>query len=210
MRWLCESGIRVADSLPAKGADEAVRAADQLGYPVALRVDSPDIAPATAVGSARTDCRDASAVRRAVDELLAEVPRRMPGARLDGVLVQRAVAGGIEMIVGVKIDPVLGPAVVCGFGGALAEVVPDVAVRVLPLDAAEAQAMVDELRGRPLLTGVRGHPPADVPALCNALVALARLADVHRGRLLALDIDPLLVLDEGRGTLAVGWRIELA
>ena len=115
-----------------------------------------------------------------------------------------------EMILGVKSDPLFGPAIVCGFGGVLVEVLRDVAVRVPPVDAAEAQAMVDELRGRPLLAGVRGRPPADIAALRGALVALAALAGALRGELRALDINPLLVLEEGRGAVALDWLIELA
>jgi acyl-CoA synthetase (NDP forming) len=120
------------------------------------------------------------------------------------------VAGGTEMIVGVKSDPLFGPAVVCGFGGVLVEVMRDVAVRVPPLDVAEARAMVDELRGRALLSGVRGRPPSDVAALHEMLVRLAALAEAHRDRLRALDINPLLVLEEGHGVVAVDWLIEFA
>ena len=210
MRLLSEFGIPVADTVAAKGANEAVRAAERLGYPVAIKVDSPDIAHKTDVGGVHVGCADAAAVRRAIGEVLAAVSSRVPGARVNGVLVQRMVAGGTEMILGVKSDPLFGPAVVCGFGGVLVEVMRDVAVRVPPLDAAEAQAMIDELRGRPLLAGVRGRPPADVAALRDALVGLARLADAYRGRLRALDINPLLVLDEGRGAVAVDWLIEFA
>lgn len=210
MRLLREFGIPVANTLAAKDVDEAVRAAERLGYPVAIKIDSPDVAHKTDVGGVHVGCSDAASVRRAVDEMLVRVAQRAPGARLDGVLVQRMIPGGTEMILGVKSDPLFGPAVVCGFGGVLVEVMRDVAVRVPPLDAAEAQAMVDELRGRPLLAGVRGRPRADIAALRDALVALARLADVYRGRLRALDINPLLVLDEGCGAVAVDWLIELA
>jgi acyl-CoA synthetase (NDP forming) len=210
MRLLREFGIHVADTLAAKDADEAVRAADGLGYPVVLKIDSPDIAHKTDVGGVHVGCQDAHSVRRAVGEMLARVRQRAPAARIEGVLVQRMVAGGTEMILGVKSDPLFGPAIVCGFGGVFVEVMRDVSVRVPPLDATEAQAMVDELRGRPLLSGVRGRPPADLAALRDTLVRLATLAGRHRGRLRALDINPLLVLEEGRGAVAVDWLIELA
>jgi acyl-CoA synthetase (NDP forming) len=210
MRLLRDFGIPVADTLTAKDAGEAALAADCLGYPVVVKIDSPDIAHKTDVGGVHVGCPDAASVRRVAAEMLAEVRRRAPTARLEGVLVQRVIEGGTEMILGVKSDPLFGPAVVCGFGGVLVEVMRDVSVRVPPLDAGEAQAMIDELRGRPLLAGVRGRPPADVAALRDALVGLAALAEAHRGRLRALDINPLLVLPEGRGAVAVDWLIELA
>ncbi len=141
--------------------------------------------------------------------MLEDVRQRAPGARVDGVLVQRMVAGGTEMIVGIKRDPLFGPAVICGFGGVFVEVLRDVAVRVPPLDSDEATAMVSELRGSALLRGARGRPRADVPALADALVRVARLAEAYRDRVGALDINPLLVLEEGRGVIAVDWLIEL-
>src|SRR2546422_473431 len=110
------------------------------------------------------------------------------------------VAGGTEMILGVKTDPLFGPAVVCGFGGIFVEQLRDVSVRVPPVGHADALAMVEELRGASLLRGARGRAPADVEAL----------AEAHRQSLRALDINPLLVLDAGRGVVAVDWLIELA
>jgi acyl-CoA synthetase (NDP forming) len=118
-------------------------------------------------------------------------------------------AGGTEMIIGVKRDPLFGPAIVCGFGGIFVELLRDVAVRVPPLDQAAALAMLAELRGAALLRGARGRPPADIAALAEALVAVARLAEAHRDSLRALDLNPLVVLDEGRGVVAVDWLIEL-
>ena len=97
----------------------------------------------------------------------------------------------------------------CGFGGVFVEVLRDVSVRVPPLDAEEARAMIDGLRGSALLRGARGRPPADLRALADTLVRVASLAEAHRERLCALDINPLLVLPEGRGVVAVDWLIEL-
>ena len=175
-----------------------------------IKIDSPDIAHKTDVGGVRVGCRDAAAVRSAVSDVLEAVRRHAPTARLDGVLVQRMVAGGTEMILGVKTDPLFGPAVVCGFGGIFVEQLRDVSLRVPPVGHADAMAMVDELRGAALLRGARGRAPADVAALADAIVRLAALAEAHRQSLRALDINPLLVLDTGRGVVAVDWLIELA
>jgi acyl-CoA synthetase (NDP forming) len=210
MGLLREFGIPLAETVPAKDVDEAVLGAQRVGYPVVLKIDSPDIVHKTDVGGVRVGCASADAVGRAFREMRDEVSRRAPGARVDGVLVQRMIAGGTEMIVGVKHDPTFGPAVVCGFGGVFVEVMRDVSVRVPPLDTAEALAMISELRGSALLRGARGRPRADVEALADTLVRVAAFADAHRERLRALDLNPLLVLEEGRGVVAVDWLIELA
>lgn len=209
MRLLRECGIPLVETHPAKDAEQAVRAAEVAGYPVALKIDSPDIVHKTDVGGVRLGCADAAAVSEGAIAMLAEVRRRAPAARIEGVLVQPMLAGGTEMIVGIKRDPLFGPAIVCGFGGIFVEVLRDVVVRVPPLDHAEALAMLAELRGAALLRGVRGRPPADVAALAAALVGVARLAEAHRDSLRALDLNPLVVLDEGRGAVAVDWLIEL-
>jgi acyl-CoA synthetase (NDP forming) len=120
------------------------------------------------------------------------------------------IAGGREMILGVKTDPLFGPAVVCGFGGIFVEQLRDVALRVSPVDHADAAEMIAELRGAALLAGARGRPPADTQALADAIVRLGALADAHRQSLRALDINPLLVLEDGHGVVAVDWLIELA
>jgi acyl-CoA synthetase (NDP forming) len=210
MRLLREVGIPLADTVAAATADTAVTAAERIGYPVALKVDSADIAHKSDVGGVRLGCADAAAVRQAFDEMLAEVRRRAPAARVDGVVVQPMIAGGVEMIVGVKSDPVVGPAVVCGFGGILVEVMRDVAVRVPPFDAREAGAMLAELRGAALLRGVRGRPAADVAAIEDVLVKVAALAEAHRDRLRALDLNPLVVREAAKGAVVVDWLIEFA
>jgi acetyltransferase len=209
MRLLREFGIPVAETLPAADAEAAVVSAERLGYPVVLKVDTPDIVHKTDVGGVRLGCGDAGAVRQAFHRMLEDVRGRAPAARIDGVLVQPMMAGGTEMILGITRDPVFGPAVMCGFGGIFVEVMRDVSVRVPPLDTAEALAMVADLRGSALLRGARGQRPADVAALAKALVGLAKLAQAHGERLRALDINPLLVLEEGRGVMAVDWLVEI-
>lgn len=206
---LREFGIPLAETRPARDGEQAVLAAEALGYPVVLKIDSPDIVHKTDVGGVRLGCASAASVREGVRAMLDEVRRRAPAARIDGVLVQRMLAGGTEMIVGVKRDPLFGPALVCGFGGIFVELLRDVAVRVPPLDRAEALAMIGELRGAALLQGARGRPPADVAALADVLVGVARLAETHASSLRALDINPLVVLEEGRGAVAVDWLIEV-
>jgi len=210
MRLLLEFGIPLAETMAAKDAEGAVAAAERLGYPVVVKIDSPDIVHKTDVGGVRVGCASAEAVRQAYRQMREDVARRAPAARVDGVLVQRMVNGGTEMILGVQYDPSFGPAIVCGFGGVFVEVMRDVSIRVPPLDQVDALAMVTELRGSALLRGARGRPAADVRALADTLVRLATLADAQRERVRALDINPLIVLEEGRGVLAVDWLVELA
>jgi acyl-CoA synthetase (NDP forming) len=175
-----------------------------------IKIDSPDVAHKTDVGGVRVGCVDAAAVRAAVRDVLDALRQHAPAARLDGVLVQRMVAGGTEMILGVKTDLLFGPAIVCGFGGIFVEQVRDVSLRLPPLGRDDAMAMIAELRGVALLRGVRGRPPADVAALADAIAALATLAEAQRESLRALDINPLLVLEAGRGVVAVDWLVEFA
>jgi acyl-CoA synthetase (NDP forming) len=180
-----------------------------LGYPVVLKVESPHVLHKTDVGGVRPGCADAGAVRAAHAEMLATVRERAPQARLDGVAVQPQVADGVEVILGVKTDPAFGPTVVFGLGGVLVEVLQDVALRLPPFGLADAREMIDEIRGRALLRGVRGRPPADVAALAAAIVRVGALAAAYRDRLVALDLNPVLVLPEGRGVVAVDWLVEL-
>src|SRR5262249_34582080 len=123
--------------------------------------------------------------------------------------VQRVAAGGREMILGVKTDPLFGPAVVVGFGGIFVEQLRDVSLRVPPIGPADAAAMVAELKGAAILAGARRRAPAGTRALRDAVGRPRGLAEAYRHSLRALDINPLLVLDEGRGVVAVDWLIEL-
>jgi acetyltransferase len=210
VRLLREFGIPLAETIAATDVEAAVKAAERLGYPVALKIDSSDVVHKTDVGGVRVGCAEAASVRQAFGDIMAGVRAKAPGARIDGVLVQPMIAGGTEMILGIKTDPLFGPAVVCGFGGIFVEVLRDVSLRLPPLSAEDAREMIAELRGANLLRGVRGRRPSDVAALADALVGLAGLAEAHGDRLRALDLNPLIVLDEGHGVVAVDWLIEFA
>ena len=180
-----------------------------LPYPVALKIVSPDIAHKSDIGAVRLNIADPGALAAAATEIVRNARAAAPHARLDGLLAAEMVADGVETIAGVVNDPAFGPVVAFGLGGIYAETLRDVSYRIAPFGPAEARAMIGELRGCALLTGARGRPPADVDALAAVLVRLARLAWQLRGRLAALDINPLLVRPAGKGVCAADALVVL-
>jgi succinyl-CoA synthetase beta subunit len=192
-----EAGVPVVPTRLCSSTEEAVAAADELGYPVVLKIESPEVLHKTDAGGVKLGVADAAGVREAY-EAIAALPVRM-----EGVLVQPMASQGVEMILGVKRDPVVGPAVLLGMGGIFAEVLKDVSLRIPPISEHDAQEMVDELRGKTLLFGARGRPAADVEALVKMIVRVGQLAP----SLGALDINPLLVLPDG--VLAVDALVQL-
>jgi acyl-CoA synthetase (NDP forming) len=203
-------GVPVAGWRMARSVDEAVAAADALGYPVVLKVESPDVAHKSDVGGVRLGLSDADAVRRAWMAMRADLARHAPAARIEGALVARMAAPGIEMSIGVQRDPQFGPALMVGLGGVWVEALGDVSLRLLPIDEAEAHAMLAELKAAPLLGAFRGAPPRDVQALAAAMLALSRLALDHAGQIVSVEVNPLLVHEVGRGVTAVDARLVLA
>jgi acyl-CoA synthetase (NDP forming) len=203
-------GIPATPTLPARSADEAAAAAERIGFPVALKVASREITHKSDVGGVALKLLSAAEVRDAYARIRTEVSRRAPGAKTDGVIVQRMAGEGVEMILGVKRDPMFGPVLLCGFGGVLVELLKDVAIGIPPLSRAQAEDMIRRLRAFPVLGGLRGKPPADADALCDALVALSRLAASLADQIAGLDINPLIVLPKGRGVVAVDAVVEVA
>ena len=151
-----------------------------------------------------------AAVRDAFARVNEQVRANVPSAKIDGVVVQRMAGEGIEMILGIKRDPLFGPVVLCGFGGILVEVLKDVSVGIPPLSKEQANDMIQRLRAVSILSGVRGKPAADIGALGDAIVNVSRLAISLGDQLQGLDINPLIVLPQGRGVVAVDAVVEIA
>ena len=193
----------------ARTPAEAVRIAERIGYPVALKAVSRGLVHKSDVGGVRLNLRDAAQVRTAYAEILACAKAHAPQARITGVSVQEMVGDGVEVIVGVSCDPQLGPVLLFGSGGVMVEVYNDVALRRCPITRREARAMVAEVKGARLLRGFRGRPAADVEALEDALVRVSHLAMHMEGTLAELDINPLMVLPAGRGVKAVDALVVL-
>lgn len=194
---LAACGIAVTREALASSPAEAVALAEQIGYPVALKVQSPAIPHKTEVGGIKLDLRTEAQVREAYEEILANVARHAPTASITGILVQEMVTGGVEVIVGTTQDPVFGPCVMFGLGGIFVEVLHDVSFRVAPLTRRDAEEMVREVRGYPLLEGVRGTARANIGALIDVIQKVAALAVACADQIASLDINPLIVLPEG-------------
>jgi acetyltransferase len=201
-------GFPIPKSELAETVEEAVATADRFGYPVVLKVASPDILHKTDVGGVRVNLQSASDVRDAFDLIVYRAQRYVPGARVWGCLVQEMVPKGREVLVGMSRDPQFGPLVAFGLGGIYVEALKDVAFRVAPFSREEAGEMIREIRSYPLLEGVRGEPPADHEAMVDALLRVSQLV-TDFPEIVELDINPLMVFEEGRGATALDMRLVL-
>jgi len=194
---LAQYGLPVPKELLATSADEAVAHFRGINGPVALKIESADIAHKTEAGAIRLGVSGEAAVRQAYEEVLAAALKYKPDAKIAGVLVQEMVSRGAEMMLGIVRDPVFGPLIVVGFGGIYVEVMRDITYRIPPVDVPAAREMLGELRGYKILEGVRGMPPADMEALVDCIVRLSWLAHDHGATIRELDVNPLTVLAEG-------------
>lgn len=208
-RLFKEFGIPAVPTAVTRSGDEAASAAERMGFPVVLKIESVEITHKSDVGGVALKLSNATEVRDAYTRLTTEVRRRAPGAKIDGMIVQRMAGEGIEMILGIKRDPLFGPVVLCGFGGILVELLKDIAIGIPPLSHGQALDMIKRLRGFPILGGLRDRPPADMDALCEAIVGLSQLAVACRDQLTGLDINPLIVLPKGQGVVAVDALVEI-
>ena len=213
-RWLSETetsrllgawGIPLVETVRAATPAKAGRAAAELGGPVALKAVGEGIVHKTDLGAVQTDLEGEEAVRRAAQGMSRRLRRR--GLPPRGFLVQRYVTGGVEMLAGVTVDPLLGPLVACAAGGTIVELIGDVSVRLAPIGRREAGEMVRSLSTFPLLDGYRGAPSADVAALEDLVTRLGALAAAHP-EVLELDCNPVMVLE--RGAVVVDARVRVA
>lgn len=196
-RLLAAAGVALAPFELARSADEAVQAAERLSYPVALKIESPDILHKTEAKAVRVDLADANAVRAAFAEVVANVRAYRADARVVGVLVQKMVASDVEFVLGLKNDPAFGPVLMAGLGGVLVEVLKDVAFRRCPLSAPQAEDMLATLRGNTILAGTRGKSSVDRAALVRLMCAVSRFAASAGSRLAELDLNPVLLSSVG-------------
>jgi acetate---CoA ligase (ADP-forming) len=209
MRVFEAYGISVAPYRLATSADDAVVAAEAIGYPVVMKVVAASVVHKSDVGGVRVDLADERAVRETFEEIRASVTRRagIQASEIEGVLVQKMVAGGMELIIGVTQDPAFGRLLMFGLGGTFVEALRDVVFRVHPVTDVDAAEMLAGIRGAPLLTGFRGQEPTDVEAVAEAILRVSQLVGDHAA-IEELDINPWLGF--GEGGVAVDGRIRVA
>jgi acetyl coenzyme A synthetase (ADP forming)-like protein len=202
-------GFTVPQSRLAKTSEEAIEIAEEMGYPVVMKIASPDILHKTDVGGVRLDLRSPDDVRDSFDLMVYRAGRYVPDAQIWGCQVQQMVSGGREILLGMSRDPQFGPLVAFGLGGIYVEALKDVAFRIAPFSRQEADEMIREIRSYPLLEGVRGEQPADHEAMVDALLRISRLV-TDFPEIVELDVNPLMVFEEGRGAMAIDMRLVLA
>ena len=204
---LGEAGVPVAETRLATSEAEAIAHANELGFPVVLKIVSPDISHKSDVGGVKLGLGDDAGVASAYNEILANSEAAVPNARLTGVAVQHMAPQGTEVIVGMTTDPQFGPVLMFGLGGILVEVLKDVSFRVVPLEERDATQMIDDIRGTVILDGVRGQPPVDRAALKNALLKVSEFVEANPD-VRELDLNPMMAYPDG--AIAVDARIVIA
>jgi acyl-CoA synthetase (NDP forming) len=208
-RLLAQAGITAAPEQAVQSADAAIAAAEAFGYPVVMKILSPDILHKSDIGAVKLGLGDAQAVRAAHAEVLEAAKDHAPEAKVTGVLVAKQLTGGVECLMGINRDPTFGPVAVFGLGGIFVELLNDVALRACPFDAATAREMILSIRGAAILRGARGTAPADIDALAEMLSKLSLFAAAAGDRLASIDLNPVLAMPEGQGAYALDAVIEL-
>ncbi len=209
-RILAEAGIPAAPEEACPTAEAAVAAAARIGFPVVLKILSPDILHKSEIGGVLLNVSDAAAVRDGFALLLQRAKDAAPTARIEGVLVAKQLSGGVECILGVHRDPVFGPVAMFGLGGIFVEILKDVSFRRCPFGEAEAEEMIRSIKGAPLLLGARGRPPADIDALKKMLSRLSVFAQQAGPRLAGIDLNPVFAMPAGQGAFAADAVIDIA
>jgi len=196
---LSHYGISIIEEKMVKSADQAVAMAKEVGFPVVLKVSSPDIPHKTEAGVVRVNIGSESEVLTSYKEIVQTALKFNPQARIEGVLVQRMARGGLEVIVGVKRDPQFGPMVLFGLGGIFVEILEDFSMRPVPITREDAKEMIQEIRGYPILKGARGKRRADEEALINILLRISKVAEDWKEDISEIDLNPIVVFEEGKG-----------
>ena len=208
-RMLETYGFKMPESGIVKTADEACAEADRLGYPVVLKALVKDKIHKSDIGGVKLDLRTAYEVKGGFYEILDSLKKAdIPEEDLVGVMVQRMVHGGKETIIGVVSDPMFGPLVMFGMGGIYVEVLKDVAFRIPPLTELDARELIESIKGHVILEGIRGDPPSDIDATVEALQRVSQMV-VENPEIIEMDLNPLIIMPEGKGVLALDARIRV-
>jgi acyl-CoA synthetase (NDP forming) len=201
---ISEQGIPCTDFALANSQVASVKIAKEQGFPVALKISSPDILHKSDVGGVHLNLSSAEAVEDAFNDLLAAVNNNCPESQIDGVLVSKMAPPGMEVIVGMNRDPQFGPVILFGLGGIMVEIFQDVSIRLLPFSRDDALDMIREIKGYELISGYRGQPPVDEEALADCLLSVAQMAEKHP-EIVEIDLNPVMAYPDG--ILVVDARI---
>ncbi len=193
---ISEYGIPTTVFEVAASPEEAVTKAEKIGYPVVLKILSPDIIHKSDAGGVITNLKNADEVKEAYNKIIENAKKYKPDAKINGVFIQEFAPLGIEIIIGMVKDPQFGPAIMFGLGGIFVEVLKDVSFRVAPLTDKDAEDMIHEIKGYPLLTGIRGQKPADIEALKKTLVGISKLV-MDYPQIKELDLNPVFAYPDG-------------
>ena len=198
--------IPVVETRLAASKKEAMEIAAKLGFPVVMKIVSPDVVHKSDAGGVRLSIMNAAQAGRAYSEILANIKKQYPRARITGVTVQKMARQGIEVIIGMTKDAQFGPVIMFGLGGILVEVLKDVSFRIVPMTKRDASEMIGEIKGYPILKGYRGQDPADIPFLEDLIVKVSEFVDKNP-EIKELDLNPVFAYKDG--ALAVDARIIL-
>lgn len=201
-------GIPVVKTTFAKNIEEAVEAAEMIGFPLAMKIVSPQISHKSDVGGIRLSVQSAAGLKSAYGEMMESVPKKLPDASIEGVQLQPMLSKGKEVIIGMVRDPTFGPMIMFGLGGIYVEILKDVRFAIAPVNKSEAQEMIIGIKAYPVLAGLRGEKLSDIDALINVILKVSKLS-CDFVEIEEFEINPLIVFEEGRGVLAVDMRLTL-
>ena len=200
------AGIKVVATRLAKSQKEAIAISGEIGFPVVLKIASPDITHKTDAGGVKVGLKSAAEVKKAYAEIMASVREKYPKAEIEGVAVQSMARQGIEIIIGMFKDAQFGPVIMFGLGGIFVEVLKDVSFRLIPIVKRDAEEMIKEIKGYTLLNGYRGQEPAHIPSLVDVLLKLSALVE-KTPEIKGIDLNPLFAYKDT--AVAVDARIVL-
>lgn len=204
--WLKSAKIPVVETKLATSKTKAVEIAKKLGFPVVLKIVSPDVVHKSDAGGVKLKLENGTQVAKAYSEIMASIKKQYPKAKITGVSVQKMARPGIEIIIGMTKDAQFGPVIMFGLGGVLVEVLKDVSFRIVPLEKRDAAEMITEIKGFPILKGYRGQEPANIPYLEDLIVKVSDFVDKNP-EIKELDLNPVFAYKDG--AIAVDARIIL-
>jgi acyl-CoA synthetase (NDP forming) len=203
---LKQAGINVVETKLASSEDDAVALSREFGFPVVLKIASPDVVHKTDAGGVKLNLKTSNQVAKAYEDIMKSIGEKYPKAKIQGVSVQKMAKPGVEVIIGMSKDPQFGPVIMFGLGGVWVEVLKDVSFRIVPLERRDAREMIQEIKGRPLLEGYRGQDPVDIANLEELILKVSTFIEQHP-EIKELDLNPVFAYKDG--AVAVDARIIL-